>query len=201
MTTLSNNPYGPTLRFVEFNASWVADLSCAAQQVEDERSRNKQSFDMLNHRDPYATAWARQHAAELLLKDGHDGELSDVTRAQLRSALTVAIEGKLTHKEIAALLVQDFAYSPNLSELIAHTEVGLACEYGGYINALRISTVGNRWIKKWLTSNNDDVCGVCHANAMQNWIPIDEPFASGALVPLDHAGCRCDAVYRRVRTT
>ena len=52
-------------------------------------------------------------------------------------------------------------------------------------------------VKKWLLSNDEGVCPLCEANAQQGWIAIDLPYASGALAPLDHAGCRCDAVYRR----
>lgn len=52
-------------------------------------------------------------------------------------------------------------------------------------------------VKKWLLSNDPGVCDGCRANAEQGWIAIDVPYAPGALAPLDHAGCRCDAAYRR----
>lgn len=146
-------------------------------------------------KDPDAIAWASEHAAELLLIDGSGGELVESTRNMIRQTITTLLQDPYSDiPDIAKALQDAYAFSPERAELIAATELHNAQEQGGYRGAVQVGCK----FKKWLLSNDEGVCTSCAGNAAQGWIPIELPFASGAMAPLEHGGCRCGAVYRRV---
>jgi SPP1 gp7 family putative phage head morphogenesis protein len=45
--------------------------------------------------------------------------------------------------------------------------------------------------KKWVTRNDDRVCGICKKNQAAGPIPIMAKFPNGSLSPLAHPACRC----------
>lgn len=149
--------------------------------------------DLLSYRDPDAVQWADQHAAELLTKDGTGGELADATRNMLRSTLKQAVADKLSDKQIADLLERDYAFSTERAQLIARTEVRNAIGHGALAGAQRVGMQ----VKGWRVSDDEGPCPLCEANQAQGWIPIDNPFVSGAMAPLQHPRCRCSASYRK----
>lgn len=144
-------------------------------------------------KDPDATAWAAEHAAEMLGKDGAGGKLADTTREMVRETLVQALKDDASHTGLADILETAYAFSPERAELIARTEVGNAQGKGAYFGA---AAVGMK-AKRWLLSNDEGICVPCQRNAKQEWIPIDQPFQSGDLAPLAHPRCRCDAAYKR----
>lgn len=152
-----------------------------------------QPFDMLSYRDPDATAWAEKHAADMLTSDGSGGELADATRNMIRRTLAKAVKDKLTDEQIADLLANDYAFSPERAELIARTEVRNAVGAGALAGAQRVGMK----IKKWFTTDNDNACPLCLENAAAGWIPINQAFPAGAEAPLQHPRCQCSASYSR----
>jgi hypothetical protein len=52
-------------------------------------------------------------------------------------------------------------------------------------------------VKDWRVSDDEGPCPLCEANQAQGWIPIDNPFVSGAMAPLQHPRCLCSASYRK----
>lgn len=51
--------------------------------------------------------------------------------------------------------------------------------------------------KRWMTMQDNRVSPDCRMNAAQGWLPIEEPFATGKMRPLNHPGCRCYLLLRR----
>lgn len=137
--------------------------------------------------------WAKDHAADLIAKDGSGGELIDSTREMIRQTVAKTIADGETDAAIAKALQDAYAFSDERAELIARTEVRNALGNGGFIAAKAVGMEE----KRWLLSNDEGICPVCEANAAQQWIPIGETFLSGDEAPLAHPRCRCDAAYRR----
>lgn len=137
--------------------------------------------------------WAKDHAADLIAKDGSGGELIDSTREMIRQTIAKAIADGETDAAIARALEDAYAFSDQRAELIARTEVRNALGHGGYIAAQQVGMTQKRWI----LSNDEGPCPLCEANAAQEWIPIGQSFTSGASAPLQHPNCRCDAAYRK----
>lgn len=187
---IAGNLYEDRLRYETFQTSWINAVELAAQQL---RNVEAKRFDFMNYRDPYATAWAALHGAELLrlFVPEHEGY---ERRMSIRRSLALAVHHGRTHREISRELCERYAFAELDALTIARTEVQLAAGHGSYCGAV---AVGMK-VKRWHLSNDDGVCERCSANAGQGWIPIGERFASGALAPLDHVGCRCDVTYRRV---
>lgn len=154
---------------------------------------SKAGFDFLDHQDPDAVAWAREHAAELLGSDGQGGTLADSTRAMIRQLIATAMDAQSPKDEIIQQLTDAYAFSPQRAEVIARTEVRNALAEGALAGAKAVGMDE----KRWLLSNDEGVCPVCEANAEQGYIAIGEAFASGDEAPLAHPNCRCDAVFRR----
>lgn len=149
-------------------------------------------IDFLNHRDPRAVAWAKEHAGEMLSSDGSGGELIDATRAMMRQTIAQAIEDNITRAEFAQRLMDAYAFSKDRAELIAVTELRNAQGHGSLEGYRSVGMTQ----KKWLLSNSEGVCPVCSANQAQGYIPIGEAFSSGDQAPLAHPRCRCDIVAR-----
>lgn len=150
-------------------------------------------YDALDHQDPNAIAWAREHAAEMLGKDGTGGKLAESTRHMIRQAIATALEEHQADAEIAAMLERTYAFSPDRADLIARNEVRNALGNGSLIGATAVGMQS----KRWLLSNDENKCALCIANAEQGWIPIGQAFTSGAQAPTQHPRCQCDAAYRR----
>ena len=139
-----------------------------------------------------AAKWATEHAAKLISSDGSGGELADATRNMIRKTLTQGINEGLARKALAQNLAEDYAFTPVRAELIAQTEIRNA-QGGGLLVAYKRAGMMQ---KRWLLSNDENICPLCIANADQGWIPINTPFISGAEHPLQHPRCQCDMAAR-----
>jgi predicted ABC-type ATPase len=51
--------------------------------------------------------------------------------------------------------------------------------------------------KKWSTTGDNRVSELCLVNEDESWIGINQPHASGHMMPLRFPGCRCAELYRR----
>lgn len=189
--SLAWDDYSDTLQAVAADGSKheVARLIVTEPDIEGTPA----AIDILNHQDPRAIQWAADHAAKMLGKDGAGGQLADTTREMVRQAIANALDAHATNDELADMLGETYAFSPERAELIARTEVANALEQGSYLGAAGVGMKA----KKWLLSNDEGICAPCSANAAQQWIPIDQPFQSGDAAPIAHPRCRCSAAYRR----
>lgn len=169
----------------------VARLVAHDPSVQDEAAHA--GFGSLDHQDPNAIAWAKEHVADMLGKNGQGGKLTDSTREMIRQAIATALESHDSDDVITEMLSKAYAFSPERAELIARTEVSDALGNGALIGA---KAVGMQE-KRWLLSNDENRCALCIANAEQGWIPIGQAFVSGAQAPTQHPRCQCDAAYRR----
>lgn len=182
--------YGDKLRYVEFGPAHVERVLKLAK-IED--IEHPQPPEMFGHQDPNAIAWCLLHGAELLELDAAGRTLSTGARLLIRDCLTSALRDGLTDQQLSDEILFQFGYPREAASAIARTEVQLALGWGSLCGALRVGME----VKRWLVSNDVGICPDCRANADQRWIPIREPFPSGAMAPLDHAGCRCDVAYSR----
>ncbi|MEO9214820.1 MAG: hypothetical protein ABI227_04125 [Rhodanobacter sp.] len=189
--------YPPVFRFDVFDAVWVernARLAQIAMAAEQAKSKLRENSFFDGPYDPRAIAWAFEHAVSLLILTHSNGLPPEPKRFLIRQTITNAMEDELGRHELADILQRTYAFSGQHAQLIANTEISLAQEHGGLMGAL---SLGGIKVKKWLLSNDDGVCTSCAGNAAQGWVPIGLPFASGAMAPLEHGGCRCGAVYSR----
>lgn len=143
--------------------------------------------------DPDADAWMAIHGVELLAVDRRGAPLNMGERLLIRETIADAMRARRTHKQIGSTITGRFGYSDAAASIIARTEIRLARGYGHHCGAMRFGMK----VKRWLLSNDDGVCDQCAANNAQGWIGISETFFSGALVAIDHVGCRCDVAHSR----
>ncbi len=160
-------------------------VTLTPEQIAAGEAPKREPVDLLSYRDPDAVQWAESHAADLISKDGTGGELVDATRNMLRRTLAQAVKDKMTDRQIADALQRDYAFSRERAELIARTEVRNAVGHGRLAGAQRVGMQS----KDWRVSDDEGPCPLCEANQAQGWIPIDKPFVSGAMAPLQHPRC------------
>ena len=191
--TGTDNLYTDRLRYIGIDEGWVRLNTEHARLAASNLQRNGANADLLDYLDPRALAWAEDHGADLLIAGADGNPLTDILRMLIRQTITKALKDAATRGELVDNLRNVYAFNLKAAQVIAQTEIRLAQGYGGLAGAI----ADGMKVKNWLLSNDEGVCPLCEANAQQGWIAIDLPYASGALAPLDHAGCRCDAVYRR----
>lgn len=189
--SLAWDDYTDTLQAVAADGSRQEVTKLIAEETITAKEAN--GFDLLDHQDPNAITWANEHAADMITSNGSGGELADSTRNMVRQTITKALEDHATNDELAKALNEAYAFSAARAELIARTEVTNALGAGGLAGAIAVGMKA----KKWLESNDENECQRCKANAEQSWIPIDQPYVSGAMAPGQHPRCQCDQAYRR----
>ncbi|MCX6024011.1 MAG: hypothetical protein NTZ05_20225 [Chloroflexi bacterium] len=91
----------------------------------------------------------------------------------------------------------NLAYMAN--GIVAHN-CGEAYEHGNMLVAQDLAGAGLDMEKSWLIVGDERVDEpVCGGNAAEDWIPLDQAFASGHQHPLGHPGCRCTLLSRMKR--
>lgn len=184
--------YPDRLRYVGFDESWAHLNTEHARQAESDQQRRGANADFMDHQDPRAIAWAEDHGAALLIVGADGNPLTDILRMLIRQTVATALKDHATNAQLANALCARYAFDKRQASLIAHTEVALSLCYASFCGAIAVGMKVKRWL------NDPDMCDGCRANAEQGWIAIGVPYASGAMAPLDHAGCRCCAVSRRI---
>ena len=146
---------------------------------------------------------ARDRAAELVgMKYNEEGELvandnaefaiSETTRADIRAAVTKALEDGVPAADLGDSIADMAAFSPARAEMIARTEI-VRSNNLGHMAAFKGSGVVK--YKEWSTSGDDDVDeDICQPNEDQGAIPLDDEFESGDTEPPGHPNCRCTLV-------
>ncbi|WP_404612848.1 structural protein [Rhodanobacter hydrolyticus] len=184
--------YPDELRYGQFRPEWVEANNALTIAITQELPR----VDLVTGIAwgapyPRAIAWATKFGAALVLVAPDGTPLDHEQRRELRLLIRNALATPGMSDKPFPAAIQAFGYSERQAKTIAVTEESLANCYGSLCGAI---DVGMK-VKRWLVSNDPGICLGCTANHAQSWVPIDQPFASGAMVPADHVGCRCDAVH------
>jgi hypothetical protein len=135
------------------------------------------------------TATAR--AAELVGL-GTERSIVDTTRNMVREAIVDGLQNRLDAGAIADSIGALDAFSPERAQLIATNElagVNASAALEAYQGASLAAGVEIK--KRWVTDPASNVCDICHQNAQQGAIPLDQPFGSGDHAPPQHLRCVC----------
>lgn len=135
-----------------------------------------------------AVKWAEEHVAELVKLDG-DESLANATRNFLRSTIAKGLADKLSAEDIADLVQDSYAFSPERARVIARNEIATANSMGAVEGYKEAKSAGVNVKKEWL--DLDGACAVCEANASAGPIEVEEDFPSGHQAPSAHPECRC----------
>lgn len=157
------------------------------------------AFDLAN---PRAVAYLEGHAADAVTA------INETTRSELRTIITNGVRDGRSYDEIAREIRARFkgfsTPSPlkhirSRAHLVAVTEVGDAYEAGNRAVIDDLVDAGLTMEKSWSTTGDGRVDPICDGNEAEGWIPVADIFSSGDGEPLAHPGCRCSALFRRVR--
>ena len=150
--------------------------------------------------NPRAVGYAEDYAARLV------AQINATTRDGIRRLVAEAFGDGWSYQQLAGAIRETYQgfHAPrpqqhirDRAEMVAVTEVGNAYEAGARGGVDQLVAAGLTMEKSWSTIGDDRVSEECMANEAAGWIPVDDPFPSGALRPLQHPGCRCTALYRR----
>jgi len=157
------------------------------------------AFDVAN---PLAERYLYEHGAKMVTG------MNYTTQGYIRTIISDGLQKGQSYDTLAKTLLdrfEEFAigkpqqHIASRAHLISITEIGNAYEAGNGIVAKNLEDAGLEMEKSWLTSRDSLVSDGCQENQDQGWIPRGELFQSGHMQPLRFPGCRCAALYRRVR--
>lgn len=150
--------------------------------------KNKGSmFEQVHDR---ALIWAKQHAADLVGRsDDAEYAIDDATRDMIRASIASGIEDNKSMLQIAADLIESYAFSDERAHTIASTEITSANSLGALAGYEEVKADGGDVKKSWLVMETG--CDVCQENADAGAIELDEEFPSGDQAPGAHPHCRC----------
>lgn len=144
-----------------------------------------------------AVNYSRERTGELIGRSADGaGELMETTRTAIRDAVTKGLEDNVGQREIADMLENDFAFSPDRADLISRTEISNANGAGSHEGLIAAQDAGVVVEHAWIAE--DDACEICQANEDEGWIPVDQAFSSGDMNPAAHPNCRCAEAARVV---
>jgi len=186
--------YPNELRYGSFRREWIEANTALSSAVREELPRIELQ-DGLAWGAPYsrAVAWAAKFGGALVLVAPDGAPLSQQQRQELRLIIRNSLATPGTSDKPFPRAIEAFGYSERQAKTISTTEERLANCYGALCGAIEVGMKA----KRWLVSNDPGICQGCTANHAQGWVPIEQPFASGAMAPANHVCCRCDAVYCR----
>ncbi len=138
-------------------------------------------------KDDAVAAWLRDHSLEKLT-----GGLDETTVERLRNALADAYREGADFDGLVRTVTDTYAdFADSRAETIAQTELNSAYNAGRH--ALGVDLGFNE--KSWALESLNP-CPVCIENALEGWIPIDEPFPSGDMLAVAHPSCYCSNDFR-----
>ena len=145
---------------------------------------------LVNQVNERAVAWAKTHAADLVGRSEDPvWALTDSTRDMIRGTIATGMSDNLSAEDIADLLEDAYAFSPERAGLIAMTEIAQANSEGALDGYREAADIGVKVRKSWLML--EDACPVCQENADEGPIDLEEEFSSGDMTPPGHPNCRC----------
>lgn len=145
---------------------------------------------LVNQVNERAVAWAKTHAADLVGRSKDPvWALTDSTRDMIRGTIATGMADNLSAEDIADLLEDAYAFSPERADIIAMTEIAQANSEGALDGYREAAGIGVKVRKSWLML--EDACPVCQENADEGPIELEEEFSSGDMTPPGHPNCRC----------
>lgn len=132
-----------------------------------------------------ASAYAAARSASMVT------EIEETTRAMLRNTVAEALEKGWSLRELAEVLMEEYAFSASRAATIAATEMNDALTHAE-LSAWESSGVVKS--VEWSMSNLEGVCTVCEANADEGPVEIGTLFSSGDDGPPAHPNCRCSLI-------
>lgn len=148
-----------------------------------------------------ALDWARTRAAELVgMRYTEDGDLlenpdarwaiTDSTREMLRGDVTTAIEEGTSTADLAAQLLDSYAFGEDRASTIARTELAHADVEGNMISYRDSGVVDG---KMWLLGSEHEDEDECDDAAAMGVVDLDDDFG-GIGDPPAHPRCVCDVI-------
>jgi Phage Mu protein F like protein len=146
-----------------------------------------------------AAEWAKERSASMVgmkyLADGSlvtnpaaEWAITESTRELLRADVTAAIEEGLSTDDLAARLVESYAFSDDRAEMIARTEIANADIQGSLIGWKESGVVEG---KELLLSSEHAEPDECDDAADMGVVDLDDDFG-GLGDPPYHPNCECD---------
>ena len=105
--------------------------------------------------------------------------------AEKRAAAVNRMMRRTSKKVLKNTPDSEFVLSKDRALMAARYEIGNA-----YFQGVSDAFKGAKVKKKWLTTSANP-CDDCIDNESAKYIPIDQPFPSGAYMPLQHQHCQC----------
>lgn len=120
------------------------------------------------------------------------GDFPETTKQRLRDAMADAWDAGGSFNQIVKA-IQDTVgeFRDAQAGMIAQTEVNDAYNHG----LLQIGNDLGMEEKAW--DPDGECCAECQKQIAAGWIPIDEPFPGGLMVPCLHDGCDCGIKFRK----
>ena len=146
-----------------------------------------------------AVDYAKDRAAEMVSVDG-DMNVVESTRAVIQKVIADGLQQNIGSKAIADNIQAATAFSKERAQTIALNEIRMANATGKFNGWKKAASYGVTFEKRWQTSNVYKCCDLCEANELDGYIPLDQPFSSGAMSEADsHVNCRCVTTVRTVK--
>ncbi len=138
-------------------------------------------------KDDAVAAWLRDHSLEKLT-----GGLDETTVDRLRNALADAYREGADFDGLVRTVTDTYAdFTDSRAEIIGQTEINNAYNMGRRALADDLG-----WNEKSWAIESLNPCPVCIENALEGWIPIDDAFPSGDMLPTAHPSCYCSVDVR-----
>lgn len=145
--------------------------------------------------NPRAVQWFQRYGGSVQYIRG----INETTRDLIQTVVTKAIDTGQSYTQTAKEIADTFdGMSIDRAQRIAIHEATQAYENGNLMFAQGIEDDGVEMEKAWNTSRDEKVCDTCNENEAVGYIPLDDVFPSGHLIPPAHNGDRCYATYRAV---
>lgn len=145
--------------------------------------------------DPWSTEsqrWVKEHGAE------HVKSITSTTMDMIKAATAEGLAEGLALPKVAKQVGEAMSLAAKgRASIIARTEVHTAAGFG-MREAAKQSKIVTK--KMWMNSGDERVRDLHIDNSGAGWIPLDEPYPSGAMFPGDGGpedtiGCRCAEAY------
>ena len=134
-----------------------------------------------------AGRWLRDHSLTKL-----KGNFSEASINQLRNALADAWAAGGSCNQLVDAIHGVFPdFSDEEAATIAQTEVNTAYCTSRLAFAHEVGMQEKSW------DPDGEACGECQKQIAAGWIPIDEPFPGGVMLPCLHDGCDCIVNFRK----
>ena len=155
------------------------------------------SFDLTNTRARTFLDGRAQRQLEFIngtTKRNLSAIIADGVRAA-KSYTAIAKEIRAYYPETAKKL--NYRHIPDRATGIAVYELGAAFEQGNYDIASEMQSAGLTMEHAWLTVGDERVRPEHVGNEAAGWLPLNQAFPTGHMMPPTDGQCRCASLFRR----